>query len=132
MRIFLAVLFCLSTHVMAQGFVPSKIEGPVADVLIGELDPWVGDYCVITIRDKKSNKLFGLISEEGPRGPICDDADSIQRGWVVGAYRPRFYLLRDSDLIDALQEYSKIVFKNERVFFLKYDDSLRFLRTETY
>lgn len=117
----------MSLNLFAQGFVPKKVEGKVVDVLIGELDPWVGDYCVITVRDRSTGILYGLISEEGPRGPICDDADSIKKGWVVGAYRPHFNLLRDSDLIDALHEYSKLVIKNERVFFINYDQSLRFL-----
>lgn len=125
----LTLIFCLFTcHcVFAQGFTPEKIEGKVVEVFIGELDPYVGDYCVITIKDRSSGLLYGLVSDEGPRGPVCDDADSIQKGWIVGAYRPAFRLLRNSDLIDALQDYSRMVSRKDRVFFLKYRDSLRFL-----
>ena len=96
-------------------------------MLIGELNPFVGDYCVVIIKDVETEKLYGLVSDEGPSGPLCDDAETIERGWMVGAYKPNLASLKSSDLIGALKEYANIVLKNKEVFFLKYDAGLSFL-----
>lgn len=127
LAIFLLISF---TNVLASPILklqPQKIEGPVVEVLIGELDPFVGDYCVITIKDAETNKFYGLVSDEGPAGPLCDDAELIERGWMVGAYRPGLSALKSSELIGSLKEYAKIVLGNKDVFFFKYDAALSFL-----
>ncbi len=129
MRLAIILLISLANALASptQKFIPQKIEGPVVEVLIGELNPFVGDYCVVIIKDVESEKLYGLVSDEGPSGPLCDDAETIERGWMVGAYKPNLASLKSSDLIGALKEYANIVLKNKEVFFLKYDAGLSFL-----
>ncbi|MAZ49554.1 MAG: hypothetical protein CME65_13420 [Halobacteriovoraceae bacterium] len=134
MRVLLAILVFTSfqTSVIARGFLPNKIEGRVIDVFIGELDPYIGDYCVITIRDKVTGRLYGLVSDEGPAGPLCDDAELLELDWVVGAYRSKMDFLEDSGLIGALHSYSRFISKEERFFFLSYRKNLVFLGGPEY
>lgn len=134
MRALLAILFFTSfqTSVIARGFLPSKIEGKVIDVFIGELDPYIGDYCVITVRDSRTGRLYGLVSDEGPSGPLCDDAELLELNWVVGAYSSKMDFIEDSSLIGALHSYSKFISKEERFFFLLYEKNLAFLGGPEY
>lgn len=128
MRAFLAFI-CLSvaTSALCGGYLPSKIEGAVVDVFIGELDPFIGDYCVVTVRDSKTQKLYGLVSEEGPAGPLCDDAELLELNWVVRANRSKMDFLEDSELIGALHSYGRLISQNERFFFLSYFENLIFI-----
>ena len=126
MRLLISLLF-LSSFAMADGYLPNRIQGKVVDIFIGELDPYVGDFCVITLRDENSGQLYGLVSEEGPSGPLCDDAELLQEGWRVRAYRGGLQFMQDSVLIGALHSYGKFIARGERLFFLSYDENLRFL-----
>jgi hypothetical protein len=105
----LIALFSISTF---AGFVPKKVEGTVVDMFIGELSPYAGDYCVVVVKDFTTNRLYGLVSDEGPQGPVCDDIDAgnVQDGWPVGAYQHDLALIKNIYLLGALRDYDSKVF----------------------
>ncbi len=110
----------LSTTLFAS-YVPEKIEGEVVSIFCGELNPHVGDYCIVYIKDYETNRLYGLVSDQGPDGPLCDDItdDNVQTSWPVGAYKQSLSLVLDRGLIDGLKDYDK------NAFYLFYDDNLK-------
>ena len=128
----MTLLFLFSSVAMANSYLPGKIQGKVVDIFIGELDPFIGDFCIITLRDERTAKLYGLVSEEGPQGPLCDDAEILREGWVVSAYRDGLDFMEDSELIGALHSYGRFIATDERMFFLHYSDNLRFIGRDTY
>jgi hypothetical protein len=101
----LCIVFSL-TNINAE-IVPHEINGTLEDAISGvELNPFLGDYCIVVINDF-SGQTYALLSDEGVEGPVCDDAYRLQDklGQEVQANGGDLSVVFDNDLIEEVRSY---------------------------
>ena len=104
----LSVLFLLLSLNVFAAKMPKLIQGTVIDTFIGELDPFVGDYCIVVVKSYQG-QILALTEDISDGGTVCEDATIYEDKIGFAVEIERKYLSQidgdDDDLISEIKKY---------------------------
>lgn len=130
MKNFIGIIILISLIFAQNAFsanLPNTISGPAEDIYCSEIDPFIGDQCVVYTTDKKTGHKYGLIFNDYIWASVHISSSQTINDFIGDDFTVEFCdAIYDKDLIS---EHKSL---NKDYFYLSCNEDLFFWQDQTF